>query len=118
LKFRKDGYDLKADYTAAWRDFRRRRMISRAVFLGYMPGVLALFFVVGLPLASLTEVKPDYFFYAIALCWMVAFLVTSIRTAYFPCPRCGERFFFNMVVSEPFRWEVRALRSTEMGDFG
>jgi endogenous inhibitor of DNA gyrase (YacG/DUF329 family) len=94
--------DMKADYAAAWRDFRRRRMIFCAVFLGYMPGVLALFFVVGLPLASLTEVKSDYFFYAIALCWMAALLVTSIRAAHFPCPGCGKRFFATWWSRNPF----------------
>jgi len=94
--------DMKADYAAAWRDFRRRRMIFWAVFLGYVPCVLALFFVVGLPVASLTEVKSDYFFYAIALCWMAAFLVTSIRAAHFPCPRCGKRFFATWWYRNPF----------------
>jgi hypothetical protein len=93
---------MKADYSAAWHDFRRRRIISWVVLLGYPPGATAIFLVLGMPLATLAGIKPDYFFYAIALSWMAAFLVTSFRQAYFPCPKCGEPFFAMWWYRNPF----------------
>jgi hypothetical protein len=85
--------NTQPDYAAAWRYFRRRRIIFCAVFLGYMPGVLAIYFAVGLPLSALTEIKPDYFGLAIASCWMAAFAVTVWRVAGFSYPRCHKWFF-------------------------
>ena len=85
--------NTQPDYAAAWRDFRTRRIIFCAVFLGYMPGVLAIYFAVGLPLSALTEIKPDYFGLAIASCWMAAFAVTVWRVAGFSYPRCHKWFF-------------------------
>jgi hypothetical protein len=81
------------DYTAAWCDLRRRRNISWVVFLSYVPGAMAIFLTVGLPLSALTGIKPDYFGIAIGSCWMVACLVTGWRVVFFSCPRCDNRFF-------------------------
>ncbi len=84
---------VQSDYEAGWRDLKRRRIIFWAVFLGYIPGTMAVFLLVGLPVSALTGIKPDYFFAAIALCWMVAFVVTSLRMTLFSCPRCKKSFF-------------------------
>src|SRR6266849_5578435 len=93
---------MQPDYAPAWRDFRRRRFIFWAVFLGYMPGVLAIVVAVCLPLSALTGIKLDYFFYAIASCWMVAFLVTGWRVGLIPCPRCHKWFFATWWYRNPF----------------
>jgi hypothetical protein len=93
--------DQPADYTAAWRDYRKRRFVFWVVFLSYMPGVMAFFLGVGLPLASMTGIKPDYFFFAIAGTWMLAFVVTNLRAVSFPCPRCGQHFFRTWWYSNP-----------------
>jgi len=85
--------DAHPDYTAAWRDYRKRILVFWAVFLGYMPGVLVLFFGIGLPISALIGIKPDYFFYPLAGSWMLAFLIASLRAGLFCCPRCGKWFF-------------------------
>jgi uncharacterized membrane protein YfcA len=55
------GEAWTTDFSAAWRNYRRRRFVSRAVYLSYIPGTMAIFLGVGLPLSSLTGVKADYF---------------------------------------------------------
>jgi len=94
--------EQRADYTAAWRDYRKRRLVFWGVFLSYMPGAMALFFGVGLPLSSLTGIKADYFFYPIAGAWMLAFLITRLRITSFLCPRCGKFFFSILWYRHPF----------------
>jgi hypothetical protein len=55
------GMDQGSDFSAARRNYRRLRFVSRAVYLTYIPGTMAIFLGVGLPLSSLTGVKADYF---------------------------------------------------------
>lgn len=78
--------DQPSDYSATWRDYRKRRFVSWVVFLSYMPGAMATFLGFGLPLSSMTGIKPDYFFFAIAGTWMLAVIVTNLRAVSFPCP--------------------------------
>jgi hypothetical protein len=73
-----------------------------AVFLSYMPGVLAIFFAIGLPLSALTGTKPDYFGFAIASCWIAVCVVTGWRVALFSCPRCHKWFFATWWYRNPF----------------
>jgi hypothetical protein len=94
--------DARPDYTAAWRDFRRRRLIYWVVFLGYVPGAFALFVGVGLPISAFIGIAPDYFFYAIAGSWMLAWLISGLRARLFPCPRCHKWFFATWWYSNPF----------------
>jgi hypothetical protein len=94
--------NVHPDYTAAWRDYRKRSFIFWTVFLGYIPGVLVLFVGAGLPIAALTGTKPDYFFYPIAGSWMLAFLITSWQVVLFRCPRCRKRFFATWWYRNPF----------------
>ena len=94
--------DQRSDYTAAWRNYRTRRLVSWVVCLSYIPGAMAIFLGVGLPLSSLTGIKADYFFYPIAGAWMLAALITSLRTVSFPCPRCGKHFFSTWWYRNPF----------------
>jgi hypothetical protein len=108
--------DQRSDYTAAWRNYRKRRLVSWAVFLSYVPGAMATFLGVGLPLSSLTGVKADYFFYPIGGAWMLAVLITSMRTVLFPCPPLRQVLLLNLVVSQSIRASVCALRLPEVGD--
>ncbi len=90
------------DYAAAWREFRKRRLIFWAIFLGYIPGVLIIWIAIGLPVSALTGIKPDYFFYPIALCWLFMFLIASLRVGLFRCPRCHKWFFATWWYHNPF----------------
>jgi hypothetical protein len=42
-------------------------LILLTILLGYIPGVLAMFVAIVLPLSALTGIKQDYFIYPIAL---------------------------------------------------
>lgn len=81
------------DYSAAWHDYRRRRLVFWILFLGFVPGVWGIFWGIGRPLSAMSGIKPDYFFYPIAGAWMLAFVIASIRLGLFACPRCRNWFF-------------------------
>src|SRR4051794_5533891 len=93
---------FEPEYSAAWRDLRMRRIILWGVFLGYIPGVTAIFLVIGLPLSAITGIKSDYFFYPIALSWMFMFAVAGWRAGTFRCPRCHKWFFATWWYRNPF----------------
>jgi len=84
---------VETNYSAAWRDLKTRRLTLLALFLGYVPGVLAIIFAIGLPLSALTGIKLDYFIYPIAFTWMFGFAAAGLRLQMFRCPRCRRRFF-------------------------
>jgi hypothetical protein len=67
-----------------------------------MPGVMLLFIAIGLPLATLSGIKPDYFFFPIAGSWVLAFLIVGWRLNWFRCPRCRNRFFSTWWYHNPF----------------
>lgn len=94
--------DNLKDYAPAWRDLRNRKLILIGLLFGYIPGVLILFFAIGLPVSALTGIHPDYFFYAFAGAWMMAFMIAGRRVGYFPCPRCGKWFFAKWWYRNPF----------------
>jgi len=91
-----------ADYSAAWRDLRRRRRFVWIACLGYVPGVAILIFIVGAPLSYLTGIKLDYFVFGIAGTWMVAVMSTSVWAGTFRCPRCHRWFFAKWWYSNSF----------------
>src|SRR5262245_16597600 len=94
--------DEHSDYTAGWHDYRKRRLVFWAVFLGYTPGVFVLCVGIGLPIAAQLETQPDYLCYPIAGSWMLAFLIASLRVGLFPCPRCCKWFFATWWYRNPF----------------
>jgi hypothetical protein len=94
--------DPQPDYTAAWRDYRKRRLIFWTVALAYAPGVTAITICVGLPLSALSGIKPDYFFFFIGGSWMLAMVVAGWRIVLFPCPRCGKWFSSTLLYRNPF----------------
>jgi hypothetical protein len=85
----------RSDYTEAWNDYRRRRLVCWIVWLSYVPGVALTV----LPLSWLTGIKSDYFAYPIAGAWMTAMAITTYRLATFPCPRCGKRY--SLIIGDP-----------------
>ena len=72
----------------SWQNYRQRRLWFFAIFLGYIPGVLAL----GFPLTWLFG--SDIPFYIVGGAWMLAFVISSIYMSSFPCPSCHRAFFF------------------------
>jgi hypothetical protein len=85
--------NIEADYSAAWRDLKKRRLIAWGMFLGFVPSGFATFFLIGLPLSFLTGIRPDYFFYPISISWMLMIWIAGQRAMTFRCPRCQQRFF-------------------------
>ena len=91
------------DYTTAWRDLRKRRLILWGLFFGYIPDVFLLYLVVGMPLLALIgEKEGGTIFIVIALLWMVSFMIAGIRYSYFRCPRCHATFFWTWWHRNPF----------------
>jgi hypothetical protein len=93
---------MQADYASAWRDYRKRTIIFWIAFLGYVPGVAAIFFAIGPSLAALTGIEPNNIGMMIALCWMIAFAILAIRRSLFRCPRCGGAFFSTLWYTNSF----------------
>lgn len=93
----------EADYAAAWRELRLRRRLLWVLFLGYIPGVAALCFLVGGPVTSLGGSKQGEVVCAvIALLWILAFAVAAIRLTLFRCPRCRQLFHSTWWRHNPF----------------
>jgi hypothetical protein len=85
--------NVEPDYSTAWRDLSRRQLIFWAAFLSFVPGGIVIGLVVGLPLSALIGVSPDYFFYPVAISWMLIFSIAAQRVVKFRCPRCHQFFF-------------------------
>jgi hypothetical protein len=72
------------DYSAAWRDLRKRYLLFWGLLLGYLPGVSAIIVWIGAPLARLTGGDLRYFAFPVAVLWMLALLIARLRVVYFP----------------------------------
>src|SRR5580704_10880709 len=72
-------------YEASWRDLRTRTLIVVILFLGFVPGMGLIFYI----LSTVHVVDPLW----IAGVWAAAFLGSVLHRATFPCPRCGKFFF-------------------------
>jgi hypothetical protein len=74
-------------YKTKWRDYRKRGILFLMVFLTFFATVP----LIGVPLEYLLKTEiPVYF---VAISWMIAFVVTGWRLAYWKCPRCNNWFF-------------------------
>jgi hypothetical protein len=71
----------------AWQDYRKRRFVFLALFLGSFPGV----FVIAVPLNILFRSQLP--FYVIAVGWIFLTFIVYLRFALFPCPQCGHPYF-------------------------
>jgi hypothetical protein len=93
----------EAGYAAAWRELRRRRRLTWVLFLGYIPGVAALCFLVGAPVTRMGGSKQGEVACAvIALLWILAFAAAAIRLTFFRCPRCHRIFHSTWWRHNPF----------------
>ena len=68
-------------WTAAWRDYRRRRNLLFAAWIGGWFGIMLTIWL-GVPFIT----------WIAAAAWMTTSLVTGIRLYGFPCPRCAKTF--------------------------
>jgi hypothetical protein len=66
---------------------RRRRRIGMALWLGYLPGVFVLGWLLSNALGS------GLAYLGVALAWMAACLLVQFWAGSFRCPRCGHRFY-------------------------
>jgi hypothetical protein len=89
------------DYTKAWDDLYLRRVIIIGLFLGFLPGVPFLCFVVSTVLLS-SRLDKDTVCIPIALIWLGAIVVSGIRASFFRCPQCRQLFSIGIATS-PFR---------------
>ena len=76
-----------AEYTEAWREYRKRRNLVLFAFLGYMP-IVGLFGFLTIQVFKTTTPA-----YVAAFSWMAFYAVAGIRFQAFKCPRCDRWFF-------------------------
>jgi len=79
---------LRGAHDLAWRDYRRRRNVLLALYIGMLPGVIII--------DQLTSRwgRSDTAFYLGVAVLFALFAVAHLRLALFPCPNCGRAFFF------------------------
>lgn len=93
----------ESDYAASWQDLKRRRRLLWVLFLGYLPGVAALCFLVGWVATSMGGSQQGEVMCAVvALLWILAFAVAAIRLTFFRCPRCTRIFHSTWWRHNPF----------------
>jgi hypothetical protein len=85
--------NIDSDYSAAWRDLRKRRLIAWGFFFSYIP-YMFLFGAIGSRLAAIIGFKEDLIWLPLFFIWGSAFAIVNFRLALFRCPRCDARFFW------------------------
>ena len=92
--------DTHPDYTADWRDYRRRRLIFWVTFLGFIPGVFILFTVIALPMSLVSDIEPGYFF--LLDCWPLDAHVHDCQFSILVVllPTLSQKVFRNILVSQ------------------
>jgi hypothetical protein len=85
-------------YEVEWQDLRRRIRLFWIVWLGYLPGVLLIAFVLHKMSPGLSDRAVPW----IAGAWMIAFVSGSFYRTAFRCPRCREWYFWGWI-QNPFR---------------
>ena len=73
-------------YREPWKEYRRRRNLFLAVFLGYVP--------IGVAFGLMTQrvygsSVPSV---VVAIVWIGLLLATLVRCALWPCPQCGKPY--------------------------
>lgn len=76
------------DYTENWQRYRRARTILLLVWIGYLPGVPAIAWVI----SKVLRREANDLWIPVALVWMAAFAITGFRVQCWKCPRCGNWF--------------------------
>ncbi len=91
-----DSMPDQSDYSSAWQDYRRRRLWYYVIWLGGIPVI----FILNYLLTKITHSEVP--FAVMAVSWMLGFLVLGLRISYFKCPRCNETFFKTFFYHNPF----------------
>lgn len=73
-------------YAVQWQDLRDRNYLVICLFLGFIPGVGGLGWLLSFVSSSEVPVM------VVGFLWMLAFAWSSLRASFFPCPRCGKYF--------------------------
>ena len=77
------------NYAERFKSLRRRELLAIGLFLGYLPIVGALAWLVSRVTPSESPAM------VLALAWMLAFALAGLRVSLFRCPRCAKRFYMN-----------------------
>jgi hypothetical protein len=78
------------NYDGQWQDLKKRRRLFWFVFFCWAP-VSAL---IGISLDAMSPGLGSRSFLWIVGPWLVAILAADVYLMIFPCPRCGERYFY------------------------
>jgi hypothetical protein len=76
------------DYSKEWQGYRNARTLLFSLWLGYIPGVFVVHWIISKRMPSLAVGSSM----VVALLWMAAFAASGIRFNSWPCPRCKNRF--------------------------
>ena len=98
---------LYPDYSAAWRDLGRRRRLMWILFLGYVPGVALLCFVLARYQEGLCA--------RIAIAWMLVMGIAIAWAASFRCPGCRGLFCFAASGANPAGSSIVARQCARCG---
>ena len=89
---KQEGSYLPA-YAAAWREYTKRRNIFLISFLGFVPVLCAIAWVVGSALTALGfRPRIDTFIKLLMYCWGAFCFWSLWKWMFWPCPRCGNTF--------------------------
>lgn len=69
-----------------WQELRRRELLVALAFFGYIP------FAGGLAILVSQFTQEEAAIFAAPLLWMVFFILSCLRFAFWPCPECGKPF--------------------------
>jgi hypothetical protein len=74
------------EYREQWKEYRRRRNLWIAIFLGYVP--------IGVAFGAMTQrvYHSSVPSLVVAIVWVGLLLATLVRAAFWPCPRCGRAY--------------------------
>ena len=81
----------RSAYIAAWCEYTKRRKFLFVSFLGFVPVLWAVAWVVGFALTAL-GFSPQTFIKLFIYCWGAFCLWSLWRWMFWPCPRCGNTF--------------------------
>jgi len=74
-------------YVEKWKDLRRREWLVIGLFVGYLPILAGIGWLLFRVTTSETPII------IVAITWMSAFACAGLRVSFFRCPRCDQRFY-------------------------
>jgi hypothetical protein len=80
--------DFSESYRAAWDEYKRLRSFCFLIWLGGVPFLAVLSYLLGLASPRFAE----YVFFILGLAWIVSWIYFAASLQSWSCPRCGNRF--------------------------